>query len=105
MSDILEPNNIRMSTYHGGDMEGPCLRRLMGNGIAIFEDISEYIRNYFQTSNQQERMNNNHFADNEEIKKVCDSYSSLFLLLDRVFSDLNVSRHDFEESLIPKLES
>ena len=50
-------------------------------------------------------MNNNHFADNEENKKICDSYGSLFLLLDGVFSDLNVSRHDFEESLIPKLES
>ena len=105
LSVILEPNNICMSTYHGGDIEGTCLRRLMGNCVAIFEDISEYFRNYFQTSNQQDQMENNHFANNEEIKKVCDSYGSLFLLLDGVFSDLNVSRHNFEESLIPKLES
>ena len=70
----------------------------MGNSIAIFEDISQYIRiflNYYETSNQQKQMKNNHFADNEEVKKVCESYGSLFLFLDGVFSDLNVSRHDF----------
>jgi hypothetical protein len=44
---IFTDYNVSMSAYHGGDMEGPSARRLMGDG-EIFPNIGDYIKNHIR---------------------------------------------------------
>jgi hypothetical protein len=98
-----------MSSYHGGDMEGPLARRLMGDGEKIFSNIADYIKNHIR---EQEDTQENasvdlaplHIAGDEEIDAVCKDHGVLFVLLDAIFSLLNTPRGKVTDLVLEELE-
>ena len=76
--------------------------QLMGNGCYIFQEIEDYISIFFhQESNPT---TNEQTADKDEIEQTCKFFGQLFVLMDGIFSDFNVSRNEYHDSIIPRLE-
>ena len=76
--------DISMSSYHGSEMEGPAVRRLMEMWEEVFLCICEYlllagISIYLP-------------ASEGKIKTMCDNVGNLCILLDGTFSLLNTKR-------------
>ena len=73
---ILEKFHVSMGQYHGRDMEGPAINRLLANVAEIFTRIkSLLIANRTVNSSIPEA----------EIIQMCDSYRDMFLLLEGLF--------------------
>jgi hypothetical protein len=107
---IFTQYNVSMSAYHGGDMEGPSARRLMGDGEKIFPDIAEYIKTHIREQrNSQEDSAVDlmplQIAEDAEIDAVCKDHGILFVLLDAIFSLLNTPRGKVTDDVIEQLES
>ena len=48
-------------------------------------------------------LRNRNIANEQEIASTCKSYGQVFLLLDAVFSDLNISRQDYKVEIVDRL--
>ena len=78
---MFENCNTQMSSYHGGDMEGPSIRRLMQKGTDVFGDIATEIiaeKNNFESASM--------IAPDNKIELACQDHGTLCVLLDKVFS-------------------
>ena len=67
-----------MSHYHGCEMEGPTIRRIMMNGPKVFAQIATFLKASLGT--EPSRV----FTD-EDIEKVRSSYGGFYLLLNSSF--------------------
>jgi hypothetical protein len=107
---IFGDYNVSMSSYHGGDMEGPSARRLMGDGEKIFPNIAEYIKHHLRE--QEDPLDDSavdlvplQIAEDSEIDAVCKDHGILFVLLDAIFSLLNTPRGKVTDDVTSQLES
>lgn len=69
---ILEDFHVSMGQYHGRDMEGPAINRLLANVAEIFTRIKSLLMANRADNSIQEA----------EIIQMCDLYRDLFLLLE-----------------------
>ena len=70
--------------------------------MLYFQEIKDYISIFLrQKSNAT---TNEQTADEEEIEQTCKSSGRLFVLMDGIFSDFNVTRNEYHDSIIPRLE-
>ena len=84
IEETLAENKAPLSSYHGGDMEGNAIRRLMHEGPAIFLEIKNAIILYCG-----DRVNDDDYSSRPEIEQVCNNYGKLLLLMDAVLALLN----------------
>ena len=68
-----------MSHYHGCEMEGPTIRRIMMNGPKVFAQIATFLKASLGTDPSC-------VATDDNIEEFCSSYGQLYLLLDTLFS-------------------
>ena len=99
-------HNISMSSYHGGDMEGPSCRRLTGDGERIFDNIAECIKNSNKKllESGDEQISKKIVVGDDEIERRCQAYGRALLLLDSSMSKLNTPRGKVTDEVIEKLE-
>ena len=71
----LHEYGIRRPTYHGGDLTGVKIKKLLQSIDVIFEDFRNII------IEQEDRL-----ADDEEVHKMTSMYSTLGFLVDGIFS-------------------
>ena len=93
-SVILKQHRISKSCYHAGDLEGNDIRRLMGNGLTIFEQIKDYLV-----------LHKPHNVGMNEIREICTGFGRLLSLLDSVFSTLHAKRNSVTASRLETLKS
>jgi hypothetical protein len=98
--DIFPKYKIYMSSYHGGNMEGPAVRRLMIDAKEVFEEIGNFVKGSLGAEEQRSK----EIAGDVEIDQVCGKTASLFLLLDSVFSYIYGIRGKATEEQIVILE-
>jgi hypothetical protein len=100
-----------MSSYHGGDMEGPSAQRLMGDGEKIFPNIAESIKNHLREQEQDSQedlavdLMPVQIAEDDEIDAVCKDHGIIVGLLDAIFSLLNTLRGKVTDGVIDQLEN
>ena len=97
LEDVFKTFNVIPSSYHGGDMEGPSIRRAMENGIDMFEAVAKHIRE------RVVRVDDLNTAPDSEIEQVCKDYGELLILMDGIFSDYNTPRGSVNEEVIQRL--
>jgi hypothetical protein len=98
--DIFPKYKVYMSSYHGGNMEGPAVRRLMIDAKEVFEEIGNFVKESLGAEEQRSK----EIAGDLEIDQVCGKTASLFLLLDSVFSYIYGIRGKATEEQIVILE-
>ena len=54
---------VKVTAHHSGDLEGNSIRRLIGNGDEIYQDMSDYV---CQMRNEKKIGNENDTTTNEE---------------------------------------
>jgi hypothetical protein len=99
-SEIFPLWLIKFSAYHGGDMEGPSVRRMMENGKELFAAIGVLLKEKYAANNPDNDME----TINEEIDEVCSAFGRLNVLLDGIFSKINTKRGQVTDDLIEDLE-
>jgi hypothetical protein len=101
---LAKDHKVCMSSYHGGDMEGPPARRLMACGPTAFADIANYIKQTLNNDQNDDGNENNEdmlVALNDEIDSICKDHGEVFaLLLDVVFSLLNTPRGKVDDYIL-----
>ena len=102
IEEILIKNKTPLSSYHGGDMEGNDIRRLMHEGPAIFSALKNAIVEYCASGSI--RVNDEDYASQAEIEPICSDYGQLLLLMDAVFSLLNTKRGEVTADTLQRLE-
>jgi len=75
----METLRISRAAYHGGDFNGVCCRRIVGNCKAIAENIETILK-----AKKDDR------CDNAEIQKKMHDFQQLLGLLDAAFAYLNI---------------
>ena len=68
-----------MSHYHGCEMEGPTIRRIMMNGPKVFAQIATFLKASLGTDPSCVTID-------DKIEEVLTLYGLLYLLLDSSFS-------------------
>ena len=96
---FLKLYHVNPTRYHGGDLEGNPIRRLMKNGNDVFREIS---LQFCKLNYDNELGNRNDAIDDIEIKIMCHDYSNFFCLFDNVFSVLNSERGTINSKKIEK---
>jgi hypothetical protein len=97
--DVLQSKyKVEMSKYHGGDMEGPSVRKLMASGVDAFGSIAEYLKMERTDSNTD-----SFHAKDDEIDTTCNDHGTLYVMLDGVFSLLNTKRGLVSDPIIEDL--
>ena len=76
----------------GGDLEGNGCRKLMENGMAIVDNIKEYI---LHCNNGGDL-----YATHEEIGQVCDYHVQLLLCLDGYISCMRTKRFHLTNEIV-----
>ena len=97
--EIFPEFNVKFSSYHGRNMEGPSIRtNMMANGIPLFEKISELVKTT--------RDNTTHSTiTDKEIEEHCSAFGCLAVLLDGIFLKLNTKRGCVSDLVISELEN
>jgi hypothetical protein len=105
--NVLSKWYVAISSYHGGDMQGPSARRMLINGDKIFEAIAEYIKEDItpQQPSDEQIESVQLIAENQEIEYVCEGLGVVAVLLDSVFSLLSTPRGKVTDAIVSKLES
>ena len=85
-----------MSSYHGGEMEGPSVRRLMCNGKEVFSAIETFLLDT--------NISENFLVSHSDIHSCCHDYGSIFLLLDSAISLLNTRRGHVTDNIVSTLQ-
>lgn len=110
--EIFPKFNVEFSKYHGGDMEGPSIRRVMQNGTKLFGEIETYLIEVIaERAGDAERLS---AASNdptktiveltaEQVRTACQDHGRCALLLDSVFSKFNTKRGCVTPTLIANL--
>ena len=98
-----------MSSYHGGNMEGPSAWRLIGDGEKIFPDIAEYIKNHIRQQQESQEdlavdLTPLQILEDDKIDAVCKDHIILFVLLNAIFSLLNTPGGKVTNEVIEQLE-
>ena len=75
---------IQMSSYHGGEMEGPSTRLLMTKGREVFHSIAMYLLDCDKSQDCK--------ATDNEITTTCADFANTYVLLDGAISLLNTGR-------------
>ena len=91
---ILKNHRISKSCYHGGDLQGNDIQRLIARGLVVFDEIRRYLLR--------------HKPDNvkdDEIEINCNNYARLCSLIDSIFSMLHARRGAITSSRIDMLKS
>ena len=95
--DLMSSNyNIKMSSYHGGEIEGPSVRKVMYLGPEVFTSIYQY----FQSSNLSTDLP----ATENEIITTCNNIGTIYGLLDGSIAILNTKRGKVTDETILQLE-
>ena len=92
-SEVLNPEKVLFSHYHGGDMEGESIRRLMNRGVAILNKCADHIVEKRGDA-----------VDAVEVRDVSTHHGQMFQLLDGIVSFLNMKRGKVTEEVVAKLE-
>ena len=87
---------ITMSSYHGGDMEGPSIRKLMAKGRDVFQNILTFLTTTVERSE-------NFKATDDEIRTTCNDFGEILVLLDGAISMVNTKRGKVSDELIRNL--
>mgnify|MGYP000582880178 CR=1 FL=1 len=95
-SDVLKKYLVLICSYHGGDIEGNSCRRLMRNGVYIFEDIASFIKEWIRGGSSQ--------VTSEEIDEVCTAHGRLLMQMDMIFSIMHTRRGGVTELLLTTLQ-
>ena len=96
---------VTVSSYHGGDMEGNSVRRLMGQGTAIFEEVATFVKGWLIiTAIEDDEIDDENIPD-AVVDSVCEAFARILVLLDQIFSTLKTPRGQVTAELIAKLRS
>jgi hypothetical protein len=102
---ILTDYFVVVSSYHGGDMEGNPIGRLMGRGTDTFSDVSTFIKGWLILG--AEELNNDTDAEpiilDDEVDEVCQGFGRILVLLDEIFACMNTERGGVSNGVMTKL--
>ena len=87
---ILQKYHIHRAAYHGGDLTGVCIRKLMSSAKEIMNDIEEYL---LATKSPSCLLSDANIAD------LCNDISVLLLCWDGALSKLHTNNPDEEDCL------
>ena len=90
---MLKRHRISRSCYHGGDLQGNDVRRLMARGIVVFEEIKACLLIHKPDNVHQ-----------EEVELYCVNYGRLCSLMDNMFSALHAKRGTIADEKIETLK-
>jgi hypothetical protein len=90
--------------YHGGDMEGNSVRRLMEQGTEIFQEVATFVKGWLIMTTVDEGIEEDNILD-EEIDSVCVAFGRILVLLDEIFSILMTPRGQVTAEVVAKLKS
>jgi hypothetical protein len=94
-SDVFNPNNVTISSYHGGDLEGNSIRQLMAQGKDIMKAAADLLVLHRDEDS----------AGEVEIRATCDMFGTMYQLLDSIFSILHTKHGQVTDGLLLKLET
>ena len=69
--------DIRRPIYHGGKYDGTGLRKLYSKNIAVFNDVSSYIKDKIPEYNR---------CDDTEVDEMCNVFGKGFVILDSILT-------------------
>ena len=88
IDDVLKKEgNIYREAYHGGELNGVCVRQFLENSVIIMEEIKVLAIN---RRNMDDRFYDNRCSI-EELRKTLDTYCNLFRVMDLTFSLLRIA--------------
>jgi len=93
-STILKHHKITKSCYHGGDLEGNDIRRLMAKGTVVFEETRRYL-----VANKPDSI------EEQEISLHCNNFARLSILLESTLSTSHCERGDVTSDKINTLKT
>ena len=80
--------NIYREAYHGGDLNGVCVRRFLEQSTNLMQKITCLVSERRDETNGRTEYDNR--CTKEELKKVMGTYSDLFSVMDLLFSLLRI---------------
>ncbi len=83
---LLEKLSIQQGAYHGGDFNGVCCRKIVGNTPNIFKELSTLLR-----------MKKDESCKDSMINDKLDKLEMISGLLDAAFASLNISYPNEDE--------
>ena len=78
---MLKKHHTSRSCYHGGDLQGNDIRRLMARGLVVFEETKAHLLTHKPEN-----------ADQDEVELNCVNHGRLCSLMDGMFSTLHSKR-------------
>ena len=87
---ILQKYHIHRAAYHGGDLTGVCIRKLMSSAKEIMNEVKEYL---LATKSPSCLLSDANIAD------LCNDISVLLLCWDGALSKLHTNNPDEEDCL------
>ena len=100
--ETLEENKTTVSSHHSGDMEGNAVCELMRMEHGYLPHSKKKIIKF--RSNGATAANNEMYASSNKIKMVFSDYAKLLLLIDAVFSLLNIERGEVMTDVVTTLK-
>jgi hypothetical protein len=91
-SEVLDPLGCKVSSYHGGDMEGEAIRILMSKGREIFAAIEAHVKAKIEAEKDLTDKEKTLDVDVPELEQHCEARGTMFQLLDGIFSLLLTKR-------------
>jgi hypothetical protein len=98
---VLTDYFVVVSSYHGGDMEGNSIRRLMGRGTDIFGEVSTFIKGWLILG--AEESDTEPIISDDEVDEVCQAFGKILVLLDEIFACMNTERGGVSNEVKTKL--
>ena len=92
---------IVCSAYHVGDLEGNSCRRLMENGVSIFNEIRDCLVAEIRNENIGNRLSN---VTIEETVQICNTYGKLLVVGDYIASASCAKKGAVMEELLTKVQ-
>ena len=108
IDDLLKKEaNIYREAYHGGEMNGVCVRRFLEQSSFLMDKMTELVCERRNINNGRRRYDNR--CTSEELKETLNTYNDLFRVMDLVFSLLRIpapTKYDIKNAkkAVAKLE-
>jgi hypothetical protein len=91
--------NMKVSVYHGRDLEGNSLRTYLGKSKEILIDnIAPFLKSW----RDEQQSSDIKDVSNEEVDEVCTAHARLLSLLDQLFAILGMERGKVDDAVVKK---
>ncbi len=90
--EALDPKGCKVSSHHGGDMEGGAVRILMAQGKKTFTEIEARVKGKIEAEKDLEDKEKTLDVNVPELERHCEAHGTMCQLLDGIFSLLLTKR-------------